>query len=147
MAKAGRKPIEINLKQVESLAAQGLSNEKIYDYLKISHQTFYRKKRELSELSEALSQGRAKGTAKIANVLFNKAAAGDNACMFFYLERKAGWVRQETVKHEGGGPDGKHEHTREHKDELGPGLRALLASVGIHPGGRPATSPPGDSRA
>jgi len=85
MAKAGRKPLDIDLKIVQTLAGQGLTDEKIYDYLKISKDTFYRRKRELSEFSDALTQGRAIGEANLANALYQKAVAGSSEDIKYIL--------------------------------------------------------------
>ena len=145
MAKAGRKPIEINEKELTSLAAQGLTDQEIMDYFNIGSTTFYRKKRQIEQFRQAVAQGRARGNAAISNKLYNKAAAGDLEAMKFYLERRCGWIRQENLKHEGD-MGVKHEHTHEHDVELGPVLTALLQGIGIDTEKEAPKDAPGDSK-
>jgi hypothetical protein len=147
MAFTGRPPVQINPKELTALAAQGLTNREIMRCLGISEETFYKKKRQLKEFNEALEEGRARGTAKITNVLFNKAAAGDNACMFFYLERRAGWIRQENLKHEGE-IGGKYEHQYSFDIESRSVLRRFLEDLKLIEGPGGADTPvPGDGEA
>jgi hypothetical protein len=147
MAKAGRKPIEIEEKELISLAAQGLTDQEIIDYLNISTTTFYKYKRQKAQFTQALAHGRARGVAAIANKLYNKAAAGDLEAMKFFLERRAGWIRQENLKHEGE-IGGKHEHKHSLDDEIGPVLREILSGFGFPAGPEaPSNADPGDSKA
>lgn len=143
MNKRGRKPIEINLKEIETLAAQGLTDEKIYDFLGISHDTFYKRKRQMSEFAEALSRGRARGEAKLASVLFQKATAGNSEDIKYILERRFGWSKVDKF-------EGKitTENGHQHEHEIGPALREVLASIGIpaEPTG-PKDGDAGDSKA
>jgi hypothetical protein len=131
MAKRGRKPIEINLKEVQTLAAQGLTDEKIYDFLGISHQTFYKRKREMVEFNEALSQGRARGEAALANKLYQKAVNGSSEDIKYILERRYGWGKVDKIE-VGGTVKQDHEHKQTY--EIGPALREVLESIGIPAG-------------
>jgi len=145
MAKRGRKPIEINLKEVQTLAAQGLTDEKIYDYLGIGKDTFYKRKREMAEFSDALSQGRARGEAQLANKLYTKAIAGNSEDIKYILERRFGWGKVEKIE-VGGTVKQDHEHHHDH--EIGPALREVLESIGIPAGPvGPKDGDAGDSQA
>ena len=90
--KLGRKPkLNINaetLKRIESLAAQGLTEEQVYLSLGISHDTFYRMKKQNAEFSEALKKGKAKGIAVVTNALFQKAKEGNIPAMIFFLKNR-----------------------------------------------------------
>lgn len=73
----------------EALAAQGLTMEQIAAVLGISDTTLYVKQNKNPELLEALKRGRHRGVATISNALFEKAKAGDNTAMIFYLKNRA----------------------------------------------------------
>jgi len=147
MPTRGRKPIEIDPKTVQTLAAQGLTDEKIYAFLGISHDTFYKRKREYTEFSEALSKGRANGEAALANKLYNKAMAGtgNSEDIKYILERRFGWGKVDKIQ-VGGKIEQEHEH--HHDMEIGPALREVLDSLGIPAeSGRPMVGNEGDSKA
>jgi len=87
----GRPPYEITpevIAKVEKLAAQGLAEYQIAAVLGISQETLINKKKDYSEFSEAIKNGKAKGIAKITNKLFDKASDGDNTAMIFYLKNR-----------------------------------------------------------
>lgn len=76
------------IKKCEKLAGQGLTLEQIAHCIGISYKTLNEKKKQFSELSEAIKRGQANGIAKITNKLFNKAIKGDNTAMIFYLKNR-----------------------------------------------------------
>ena len=91
MAGKGRPKWEVTpdiLKKVETLAAQGLTCEQVARSLGIGPTTFFERQKECPELKEAMDDGRAKGIATISNALFQKAKAGDNTAMIFYLKNR-----------------------------------------------------------
>lgn len=95
-----RPSIEITddlIKKAEAMAAQGLTLEQVAKTLGMAYQTLNEKRKEFTELSEAIKRGQAKGIAKVTNALFNKAINGDNTAMIFYLKNrdKANWGDQE----------------------------------------------------
>jgi len=130
MARPGRKPIEIDLKTVQTLAAQGLTDEKIYAFLGIGKDTFYRRKREYSEFSDALTKGRATGEASLANKLYTKAMAGtgNSEDIKYILERRFGWGKVERFE---GNITSNHEHKHTHEFTVGPAVQSFLAAVGV----------------
>ncbi|HOK07704.1 MAG TPA: hypothetical protein PLW40_10845 [Syntrophales bacterium] len=99
--KGGRKPVQIPLDKVEDLAAKGLTQEQICHVIGISQETMCKYKRLNPELVEAIQRGKARGTEAIANVIYEKAKNGDFASAAFFLERRCGWTRKETLQHQG----------------------------------------------
>lgn len=147
MARTGRKPLEIDLKQVKALASQQLSDQDIFTILRISKASFYKKKRDEKDFLDAITEGRALGIASITNKAYQKAMAGDGEMIRFILERKAGWKKEEKVN-VGGKIEQEHDHKHQHDHEIGPALREILASIGIpaEPAG-PKDSDEGDRKA
>ena len=92
-------PTDEHRRQVEVLAGFGLPQQQIAILLGCDPKTL-RKHFEVE-----LSVGDAKATAKIAQTLFNKAAAGDTASMIFWMKVRAGW--RETTRVELSGRDGE----------------------------------------
>lgn len=88
--------IEINLQHVETLAANGLTQQQIADSLGISVSTIESRLRESEEFKDAIKKGKAKGVAVIANQLFEKAKSGDTTSMIFFLKTQAGWKEKNT---------------------------------------------------
>jgi len=83
---------KVHPKKVERLAARGLTQEQICAALGICVDTMIRRKRESSELVEAINRGQAAGIATVANALFEQATKGKNtAAAIFYLKNRAGW--------------------------------------------------------
>jgi hypothetical protein len=97
-------PNEETLKTVESLAAQGLTQEQIASCLGICVDTLIEKKKEYSEFSDSIKRGQSKGIAAISNSLFQSAKSGNTTAQLFYLKCRAGW--KETNAMELTGKDG-----------------------------------------
>jgi len=95
--------IEIDLRKVETLAAQGLTNEEIADNLGIGYTTFYRRKNDLEGMEDAIKRGRSKGMAFVTNKLFELIKTGNITAIIFYLKTH-GWT--ETQKIEATGKNG-----------------------------------------
>ena len=121
-----QKKIEIDLKKVELLAARGLSFEQIATALGISDKTLLKRRRENSEVSEAIKRGKERGIAQVANKLFDQALAGNTTAMIFYLKTQAGW--KETNRQELTGADGGAVQVEEKVDLAGIPLEKLLAA-------------------
>ena len=107
--------------------------------LGVSPKTFYGYLKRWPTLRDALAAEEPKGVDMVAATLFEKALTGDNACMFFYLKTKGGWVERREIAGPGGGPiqtnvSGavKHEHSFDPKpDFVSDVLRVLLQSGAI----------------
>ena len=92
MSKKKTKPkIEIDLSMVESLAAQGLTNQQIADSLGISERTLQNRKKDNAEFAEAIKKGKAKGIAVVTNALMKKIKSGNVTAMIFFLKTQGGW--------------------------------------------------------
>jgi len=106
---AGRPKFQITeeiIKQVEELAAQGLSQEQIGSVIGCSPDTICRKKKEYKNFAEAIKRGQHKGIANVTNALFQKAVAGDNAAMIFYLKNRDRENWKDKIDNTHSGPDG-----------------------------------------
>lgn len=112
--------IQIDLHQVENLAARGLTNDKIAYAMGFSPRTLYNNKKENAELAEAIARGRAKGEMVVSDVLFDMATSKEKVevevatkqgievikqdkydertrleAAKFWLERRGGWIKKE----------------------------------------------------
>ena len=97
--------IQIDLKQVESLAANGLTQEQIASALGISERTLRSRKGEIADFADAIKRGKAKGIALVTNKLMESIKGGNMTGMIFFLKTQAGW--KETNVQEHTGADGK----------------------------------------
>lgn len=79
------------LKEVEQLAAQGLSQKQIAQYFGIAEKTLIERKRDQKEFLKYLQRGQSKGIAAMTNALFKTGMAGNVAAQTFFLKNKAGW--------------------------------------------------------
>lgn len=90
--------IELDLGEVERLAARGLTVKKIAEALGVSEATIYKRQRDSEEFKAAIKKGRAKGEADIADTLFEAAKAGNTAAMIFYLKARCGWSEKQEIE-------------------------------------------------
>ena len=95
------KKIEYDLKQVESLAAQGLTNQQIADALGICRTTLQYRKRDDEQFEQAIKRGQAKGIATVTNKLFEAVKRGNITAMIFYLKTRGGWKETQITEHSG----------------------------------------------
>jgi len=90
--------VHIDSKEVERLAAQGLTNPQICDSLGISEATLYRQKRKSTELTDAIKRGRARGVANVTNKLYEQCMEGNTTAILFYLKARAHWRDRDPVE-------------------------------------------------
>jgi len=83
--------IQIDLAKVESLAANGLTQEQIAAALGISESTLHKRKQENTEFTAAIKRGKAKGIALVTNKLMESIKGGNMTGMIFFLKTQAGW--------------------------------------------------------
>lgn len=83
--------IPIDIAKVEMLAAQGLTQEQIADVLGISERTLRRRKQDMSEMSEAIKRGQAKGIAIATNKLMEQVRDGNLGAICFFLKCRGAW--------------------------------------------------------
>jgi len=93
--------IHIDLKQVESLAANGLTQEQIAAALGISESTLHKRKQENTEFTAAIKRGKAKGIALVTNKLMESIKGGNMTGMIFFLKTQAGWKETNVQEHTG----------------------------------------------
>ena len=93
--------IQIDLKQVESLAANGLTQEQIAAALGISERTLYQQKRDSADFAAAIKRGKAKGIALVTNKLMESIKGGNMTGMIFFLKTQAGWKETNVQEHTG----------------------------------------------
>ena len=115
--------IHIDLKQVESLAANGLTQEQIAAALGISESTLHKRKKENTEFTAAIKRGKAKGIALVTNKLMESIKGGNMTAMIFFLKTQAGWKETNVQEHTGANgkpliPSAKEMTTDELKAEL-----------------------------
>ncbi len=78
--------------QVEVLAGYGLKVEQIASVLGMSKATFDRRQADQPELREALSKGRARGSAAVLQALYKMATSGKHvAATIFWVKVREGW--------------------------------------------------------
>lgn len=85
-----RPKIEIDIEQVEQLAAHGLTQAEICLCLGISEKTLERRKAELSVLSDAIKSGKAKAAREVANVLYTMAKEKDLGAIIWWEKTRRG---------------------------------------------------------
>jgi len=99
LKKRGRKPINIDLVELERLAGMGLSERQIASALDISNSTLTRKKH-IEQIEHALKRGRAKAVALVSSKLFDNAMEGKETSAIFFLKNRdpENWKdRQEVI--------------------------------------------------
>lgn len=93
-------PTELELRQVEKWASQGLTLEQISWNLGINPATLYKHKRLNTELAESLKKGQSRGVQQISNALFNSALEGNITAQIFFLKCKGGWTEKPELQPE-----------------------------------------------
>ena len=93
--------IQIDLNKVESLAANGLTQEQIAAALGISESTLHKRKQENTEFTAAIKRGKAKGIALVTNKLMESIKGGNMTGMIFFLKTQAGWKETNVQEHTG----------------------------------------------
>lgn len=93
--------IQIDLNKVESLAANGLTDEQIASALGISRTTLANRKRENEQFVQAIKRGKAKGIALVTNKLMESIKGGNMTAMIFFLKTQAGWKETNVQEHTG----------------------------------------------
>lgn len=96
MAKVGRpkKIDKIDLKEVEKLAALGLTDTEIADWFGICRATLNNYKSQNQEFLDTIKKGKIKADANVLRVLYQKALSGDVTAIIFWLSnRREGWYK------------------------------------------------------
>ena len=93
----GRQKIQLDPKQIEDLAAKGLTNAEICACLGISERTLYHRKQDTAEFADAIKKGQARGAEEVANALFQRATVkGDTTAIIWYEKTRRGISDKQT---------------------------------------------------
>ena len=105
MATLGRKPIEINLHDVEEAAADGLNESEVAARLGISLKTLERRKNRYVEYGEAIKRGRQRAHATVSSKLMALVKKGNLGAIVWYEKTRKGY--SDRVQQELSGRDGE----------------------------------------
>jgi hypothetical protein len=102
---AGRKPVKIDLEQVEKLAAIQCTEAEIASVIGVSESTIDRRKHQ-PDFAEAMSRGKARGRVSLRRNLWALANKGQPAANIFLAKNLLGYKDYFTNEHSGldGGP-------------------------------------------
>lgn len=89
LKKVGRKRIELDLEQVENLAARGLGTSQIARAMGVSWNTIDRNRKRSEDFEESIKRGKARGLAQVTNALFESATEKNSVvAQIFYLKNQ-----------------------------------------------------------
>ncbi len=100
---AGRKPVNIDLEQVEKLAAIQCTEVEIASVLGVSVRTIERRKQQ-PDFAEAMDRGKARGRVSLRRNLWSLANKGQPAANIFLAKNLLGY--KDYIANEHSGPDG-----------------------------------------
>jgi hypothetical protein len=102
-ARSGRKPVHIDLVELEKLSALQCTDAEIASFFAISVRTLERRKNRPA-VAEAIERGKARGKTSLRRSLFNLAMKGNPAANIFLAKNLLGY--KDYVASELSGPDG-----------------------------------------
>lgn len=94
----------IIIKEIEEMAACGMTQNQISHNLGVNFRTLSIKKWEMPELREALERGRARGVKRVTSKLMENCDAGKENSIFFYLCNRD-WENWKPMSKLGGNSD------------------------------------------
>lgn len=101
---------EIDLDKVELWASRHLSIENMAALMGMNRATLYELMEENRQFQQnfydAIESGKAQAAQIVTNKLLELCEEGHPQSIYFYLERKGGWIKTETIKNELTGKDG-----------------------------------------
>lgn len=92
MGRKAHQPTDENKKQVESMAAVGITQEQIAQFLKISQDTLAK------YYEDELANGAIKANAKVASSLYTQAINGNVTAQIFWCKTRLGWREKSEVE-------------------------------------------------
>ena len=101
--RAGRKPVRIDLEQVEKLAAIQCTEAEIASVIGVSERTIERRKQQ-PDFAEAMARGKARGRVSLRRSLWALAQKGNPAGNIFLAKNLLGY--KDYISNEHSGPDG-----------------------------------------
>lgn len=102
--KAGRKKIELSLRDVEEAAAEGLNESEVAARLGVSLDTIQRRKKDNAEFAAAMKTGRARANAAVSSRLMSLIKKGNLGAIVWYEKTRKGYsdrVQQEMTGRDG----------------------------------------------
>lgn len=100
---SGRKPVQIDLEQVEKLCGLQCTDEELASFFGVTVRTIERRKNQLA-FAEAIARGKAKGRSSLRRSLWGLAVKGNPAANIFLAKNLLGY--KDYVSNEHSGPDG-----------------------------------------
>lgn len=99
----GRKKIEIDPKEVEKAAAEGLAEYQIAEALGICQDTFTKRKQDEPEIAEALKRGKRAARGRVENTAYKCALKAETdhryqTSLIFWLKAQAGWKERQQLE-------------------------------------------------
>jgi hypothetical protein len=94
----GRKPIPIDLAEVERLAGLGLSEQQICLAMGFSDETLRHRKRDSLAFLEALQRGKACTLAQVSNWLYELCAEKNLGALIWFEKTRAGFTERVTLE-------------------------------------------------
>ena len=94
--KTGRKPVQIDLLKVETMASQFFTHEEMCANLGISRETFYKNVKKNTDITDAIKRGQEKGRGVIKGKFWEKILEGNMTAIIFALKVHSGWKEQDT---------------------------------------------------
>jgi hypothetical protein len=101
--KAGRKPITIDLVELEKLSSVQCTDAELAAILQVSVRTIERRKKDPA-FAETIDRGRARGRVSVRRMLFAQGAKGNVAAAIFLAKNLLGYKDYFSSEHSG--PDG-----------------------------------------
>ena len=81
-------PTDSICEQAREMASRGLTVAQIADCLGLGERTVYEKQKDYPQFMQAIKKGRTEGINSVTNALFEKAMAGNTACIIYYLKTR-----------------------------------------------------------
>jgi len=101
---AGRKPVRINLRELEKLCALQCTDEEIASFFRVSVRTIERRRCKPA-FAEAMDRGKAQGRLSLRRYLWGLAKKGNSAANIFLAKNLLGY--RDVVGNEHSGPGGR----------------------------------------
>ena len=121
---------EKQISEIETLAIF-LTQQQMADYFGICKRTFANMIERDERILINYNKGRAKGIAKIATGLFQRAMSGDTASAIFYLKTQAGWRETQVIDNKSS--DGSMSPAKPVKEMTKEELETELRAIGVDP--------------
>jgi hypothetical protein len=102
-AGSGRKPVKIDVVELEKLCALQCTDEELAAWFGVSARTLERRRRQAA-VAEVMERGKARGRLSLRRHLFSLAGKGNVAAAIFLAKNILGY--RDAVRNEHSGPDG-----------------------------------------